>query len=306
MKITKALLALSSFLLTSALLSAAPLNFGEEPLSLKPDTVTVYKTASTPNGPLELEIHGFLPPGHQASDSRPAIVFFHGGGWHGGDPGHFYPQARYFALRGMVTFSAQYRLIKANKTTPQECVKDGKSALRWVRKNAATLGIDPQRILAGGGSAGGHIAAAVALCEGFNEEGENQSISCRPEALLLYNPVFDNGPGGFAHDLVKDYWKQISPIDNIDENAPPAIVILGTKDKFIPVATAERFETLMKEKKVRCELHLYQDKLHGFYNIWVGKDDLTRTTLQVDSFLSSLGYLTGPALLTLPPTPKAP
>ncbi len=281
-----------------SVLEATPLKIGEGDFILKPDTTTIYKTVDSPLGPVELKIHGFLPKGYKASDKRPAIVFFHGGGWYGGTPDHFYPQSRYFALRGMVCFSAQYRLINANKTSPRECVVDGKSAIRWVRQHASELGVDPTRILAGGGSAGGHVAAATALCKGFNDVGGDLNISPRPEALILFNPVFDNGPKGFAHSLVKDYWKEISPIDNIDGNAPPTIVILGTKDKFIPVATAERYKRIMEEAGVRCYLHLYQDKLHGFYNIWIGKEDMTKTLLEVDAFLSSLGYLEGEPLLS--------
>ena len=112
----------------------------------------------------ELYIHCFFPDGHDSKTQRkPAIVFFFGGGWVGGTPTQFYPQCEYLAKRGMVAMSAEYRVASRHKTTPLECVKDGKSALRWIRKNSNKLGIDPKRIGAGGGSAGGDVAAAVAL-----------------------------------------------------------------------------------------------------------------------------------------------
>ena len=69
-------------------------------------------------------------------------------------------------------------------------VKDGKSAVRWIRANAARLGIDPDRLAAGGGSAGGHVAAATATTQGIEEEGEDTSVSSRPCALVLFNPVW--------------------------------------------------------------------------------------------------------------------
>ncbi|MCP3928596.1 MAG: alpha/beta hydrolase fold domain-containing protein, partial [Bacteroidetes bacterium] len=149
----------------------------------QPDSIVTYKTI----GDVELSIHFFFPPNHQATDKTPAIVFFHGGGWVGGGPSHFYGQCAYLASRGMVTMSAQYRTENTNGTSPATCVKDGKSAMRWVQIHSARFGIDPHRIIAGGGSAGGHIAAATATVKGFNEEGEDTSISCRPKALVLFN-----------------------------------------------------------------------------------------------------------------------
>ena len=97
-------------------------------------------------------------------------------------------------------------------------------------------------------------------------------MSCIPKALLLFNPVFDNGPDGFGHQWVKPYWKEISPIEHIDDQTPPAMVLLGTEDTYIPVETAKRFERLMKENGRRCDLHIYEGKKHGWYNLWVSRD----------------------------------
>ncbi len=226
-----------------------PQQIGWQTFPLKPDKTLEYKTVTGKDGlPYNLKLQVFLPEGWRAEDKRPSAVFFHGGGWRGGGPDHYYPQSRYAALRGMVAISVEYRTINRFGTTPRECVKDGKSAMRWVKEHANELGIDPERIVAGGGSAGGHIAAAMALVSGFNEKGEDTSVSCIPKALLLFNPVFDNGPDGFGHNLVKPYWKEISPIDHIDDQTPPTMVLLGTEDTYIPVETAKRFERQMKEK----------------------------------------------------------
>ena len=166
-----------------------PDEIGRGAFSLTPDKTRVYKTVSKEGTPAGLKLQVFLPEGHMATDRRPAIVFFHGGGWYGGTPDQFYPECRYLALRGMVAISAEYRTINVYGTTPKECVADGKSAVRWVRQHAAVLGVDPQRIAAGGGSAGGHIAAATALTKGFEDADEDAQINCRPDALVLYNPV---------------------------------------------------------------------------------------------------------------------
>jgi acetyl esterase len=253
-----------------------------------PDQEIVYKKV----GETELKLFVFKPEGHQASDQRPAVVFFFGGGWTGGSPGQFYPHCEYLASRGMVAIAADYRVKSRNKTTPKECVKDGKSAVRWIRAHAKELGIDPDKLAAGGGSAGGHVASATATVKGLEEEGEDQSVNCRPNALLLFNPVFDNGPDGWGYGVVKEYWKEISPLHNISKETPPAIVFLGTKDDLIPVSTAEKFQKLMKGKGVRCDLHLYDGQKHGFFNL-KNKEYYTKTVIEMDRFLASLGYLKG-------------
>jgi acetyl esterase/lipase len=254
----------------------------------KPDKTVVYKKV----GESELKMHVFNPKNHDRSDRRPAIVFFFGGGWSGGSPSQFYPHCHYLASRGMVAMSAEYRVKTRHGTSPRECVKDGKSAIRWIRLHANELGIDPRRLAAGGGSAGGHVAAAIATVPGFDEEGEDRSISSRPNALVLFNPVFDNGPGGYGHDRVKEYWRDFSPMHNISESTPPTIVFLGTKDKLIPTATAERYKKLMADKGLRCDLYLYEDQGHGFFN-YRNKKHYATTVVEADRFLASLDYLSG-------------
>ena len=162
-----------------------------DPGLIEPDTLLAFKV--TPQDTLHL--HVFYPEDHDAAGRTSAIVFFFGGGWKGGRPAQFYPQARHLASLGMVAMAAEYRVEGAHGTTPFESVRDGVSAMRWVRAHAADrLGIDPERIAAGGGSAGGHIAAATALLDGFGEPGADAVVSARPDALVLFNPVIDNGP----------------------------------------------------------------------------------------------------------------
>ncbi len=270
----------ASLILLTASFLALPAQAQEE----KPDEVVTYKSV----GEVELALHVFHPPAFKASDKRPAIVFFFGGGWVGGSPQQFYPQSRRLADRGMVAFCAEYRTRNKHQTTPAECVKDGKSAVRWVRQHAAELGVDANRIAAGGGSAGGHVAAATATTQGFEEDGEDHSVSCRPNALVLFNPVFDNGPDGYGHDRVLEYWRAFSPLHNIDRKTPPTIVFLGTKDKLIPVATAKSYQQRMQDAGRRCDLHLYEGAAHGFFN---RGDAFSDTLEKTDRFLTSLGYL---------------
>lgn len=269
-------------LLALAVCCAATGTFAE-----KPDRVLPYK--ETPQG--ELKLHIFNPPNHSSKDRKPAIVFFFGGGWYGGSPGHFYRQSEHSASHGMVAICPEYRTKKIHGTDPRASVMDAKSAMRWVRTHADELGIDPERILAGGGSAGGHLAAATATVTQFNEPDEEPSIDCRPKALVLYNPVFDNGSEGYGYDRVKEYWQDFSPMHNLKPGTPPTLIFLGTQDKYIPVATAEKYRNLMKANGDRCDLHLYQDRPHGFYNRSNDKHgDFDDTLKKMDAFLASLGY----------------
>ncbi|MGB2011452.1 MAG: alpha/beta hydrolase, partial [Akkermansiaceae bacterium] len=143
----------------------AEVNAGNSPLV--PDKKVTYKLdPKFPDQPLTLDI--FYPDDFKQGQKRPAIVFFFGGGWVGGKPSQFYVQAAYLASRGMVAISASYRTKKSHKVEPSGCVEDGKSAIRYIRKHAAELGIDPDQLAVGGGSAGGHVAAATATAVGFD------------------------------------------------------------------------------------------------------------------------------------------
>ena len=256
--------------------------------SVDPNQKVVYKTIDG----IELQLHIFYPENHQKSDNAPAIVLFHGGGWNGGGASQFYNQCAYFASRGMVSISVDYRVKKQHGTTPKECVKDGKSAMRFVKKNASQFGIDPERIVAGGGSAGGHIAAATATLSKFNEDGEDTSVSCVPKALVLFNPVADNSEEGYGHNRVKEYWKSFSPAHNLSENTPPTIIMLGTKDTAFKPHLAEKFKNNMSSLGNRCDLILYKDQVHAFFNVGFREMHI-QTMKDADVFLTSLGYLKG-------------
>ena len=250
----------------------------------------IYKTI----GDVKLAVHIFTPEKHRSADQRPAAVFFFGGGWNGGTPTQFAPHAEYLASRGMVAMMADYRVKSRQGTSPFECVQDGKSCVRWIRSNAKRLGIDPDRIAAGGGSAGGHVAAATGTVPGLEEPGEASAVSPRPNALLLFNPVFDNGPDGYGYERVKDRYREISPMHNITKETPPTIVFLGTKDALIPVATAKTYQQKMEAVDARCDLHLYEDQAHGFFNAGRGDGKHYRlTVIEMDRFLGSLGWLQG-------------
>ena len=218
-------------------------------------------------GDVELKMDIFEPEGFKATDRRPAMVFFFGGGWSGGSTKQFYQQAAAMAAQGMVAFSADYRVKGRNKTSPFECVKDGKSAIRWVRQHAAEFGIDPDRIVAAGGSAGGHVAACTGVIEGHEEDGEDTSVSSVPNAMILFNPVLDTTEKGYGAKKFKpEQQTDISPCHHVHKGIVPAIVFHGTADKTVPFENAERFTKLMKDSGNECVLVPFEGKDHGFFN----------------------------------------
>ncbi len=247
----------------------------------------VYKTV----GKIQLKLHVYSTEG--GGRQRPAIVFFFGGGWVGGNPSQFFPHCEHLAAKGMVAVSAEYRVRSRHQATPFDCVEDARSAIRYLRGHAGELGIDPDRIAAGGGSAGGHLAAATGTLNVPASETEELRVSSRPSALVLFNPVFDNGPKGYGYDRVKSRYPEISPLHNLGgKKVPPTIVFLGTKDKLIPVSTAQNYKALMEEGGNRCDLHLYEDQKHGFFNRRNRKNKYYELTVRaMDQFLTELGYL---------------
>lgn len=259
-----------------------------------PDRHLVYKTI----GDVTLCLDVFDPPGRKAGEKRPGIVFFFGGGFQVGSPSQFYAQSRYLASRGMVAISAEYRIKSKHGTNPDASIRDAKSALRWTRSHAGELGIDPERIAAGGGSAGGVLAAALATLDGFNEPGEATSVSCKPDALVIFNGPMDLGPGSHGHDRVQellgDRWRDMSPIHHIRAPFPPTLFMVGTKDKLIPVEAAKRIQREIEKVGGECELRLYEGQSHGFFNYGRGNNKYFKITLvETDRFLASLGYLKG-------------
>ena len=247
-------------------------------------------------GDTELKVWIF-EPAQKSAKPLPAIVFFFGGGWTGGSPTQFEPQSRHLAARGMIAIVADYRVKTRQDAKPADCVSDAKACVRWVRANAARLGIDPERIAVGGGSAGGHLAASVATLPGLDNAKDDKSVSCLPNALVLFNPatVLTTFPGhdlkGFGAGLDKEKFgcepTEISPLHHVKKGTPPTIIFHGKADTTVPYATVEKFAEVMKAAGNRCDLVGYEGQPHSFFN----KAKYAETLAAADDFLVSLGYL---------------
>jgi acetyl esterase/lipase len=225
---------------------------------------------------------------------------FFGGHWFTGAPQQLYPQCEYFASRGMVAMTADYRTGRKHKAKPFHSVADAKSAVRWIRSHADELGIDPDKIVAAGAEAGGHLAACTGIIDGLDQNKEDLTISSVPNALVLLGPVLDTSEEGFpiGYGTIKERWKQISPVHHVKPGAPPTIICHGTADTYAAYKYAEQFTELMKQAGNECKLVSYEDQKQAFFNHFLFRPFPTnqyyREVLRAcDQFLISLGYLDG-------------
>lgn len=235
----------------------------DDHLSTTNKKTVVYKTVDS----VELKMNIYYPDDFCKEKQYPAIVFFFGGGWYNVNSEQFLPHALVLNKMGMVAILADYRTMKISGVSPKDCISDARSAMRYIRMHSDKLNIDSKKIAASGGSAGGHLAIATAVIESFDDESDNKEINPVPDALVLFNPVLDNGPvGGYAYNKVKEYYKEFSPAHNIKRMMPPTLVMIGTKDKLIPVETILRFQNNMNEHGNICDVYLYSGQGHGFFN----------------------------------------
>jgi len=249
---------------------------------IKPEKV-LYK--STKQG--DLNLYFYRPLDFDKSKTYNCIIFFHGGGWNSGDYKQFERQSMYFASRGMIAISAEYRIKNKHGTTPIQAMEDAKSAIRFLRLNAKSFFINPNRIAAAGGSAGGHLAAVTANIDLFDNVNEDLGISSKPNLLVLYNPVIDFGSRKW---LWIDNPSDASPVHNISKGSPPTIILTGTNDKIVPVETIMNYKKIMESVDSRCDVILYDGAEHAFFN---RGEDFIDTVLKSDIFLKSNWYLEG-------------
>ncbi|GBL25004.1 AB hydrolase superfamily protein C1039.03 [Opitutia bacterium] len=293
MRLTLALLTLCVALTAGAQEKNAKKKAGGYPPTIEGTKSETYRKV----GDTELKVWIF--DSRQKMTERPlsAIVFFFGGGWTGGSPTQFEPQSRHLASRGMIAIVADYRVKTRQDAKPADCVSDAKACVRWVRANAVRLGIDPERIAVGGGSAGGHLAASVATLPGLDTAQDDKSVSCLPNALVLFNPgtVMAPFPGldlkGFGAGLSKEKLgcepEEISPLHHVKKGTPPTVIFHGKADTTVPYSTVEKFAEVMKAAGNRCDLVGYEGEKHSFFN----KSKFAETLAAADDFLVSLGYL---------------
>lgn len=243
----RAFLFLASVFSLSIAVLALPSN------SREPDTQWIYKSISGK----DLKMDVFLPMGFAKAEKKfPTIVIFHGGSWAEGESNWHWPDCTYWSKRGMVAVSVDYRLKNRDQVqVPLACVKDAKSAIRFLRSNSSRLKVDPKWIVAMGDSAGGQLAAATATLTDpkTNDDAYELSISCVPQAVVLTCPWFKTSP-------------DLSPPKHLREGVPPFITFAGGSDNSIPVAEMIDFHQALKKQNIVSELYVGNKGKHGFCN----------------------------------------
>ncbi|MFC1736123.1 alpha/beta hydrolase [Candidatus Hydrogenedentota bacterium] len=268
----------------------------------------VYRT--TPQGDLSLDIH--FPDDWRTDDKRPAIVFFFGGGWSGGNATHFEPQAKYIASRGMVTIRPDYRVFGQERVNPDECVRDAMAAMRWVRAHARELGIDPDRIVSSGGSAGGHLAACMGVGVSIKGDGDNLDVPYKSNAMVLFNPALDMMAvlemrkkkkvavvSKLKWQLDAETARKISPQHHVTKGAPPAVLFFGTEDFLLD--QLDPFVREMEKKGNKAEVYMAEGEKHSFFNWSPWRE---KTMRRMDEFLARLGYLECAPTIVVPDNPS--
>jgi acetyl esterase/lipase len=268
-----------------------------QPANIEGAPAYVYKSIKG----IDLRLHVFTPT-NRTSAKLPAIVFFFGGGWMWGNVTESVPQAKYLSSRGMIAILADYRVYCRNKADVTEEMADAKSAIRWVRSHARELGVDPDRIVASGGSSGGHLALSTAAFEKFDEPSDDRAVSSRPDALVLFFPCVDattDDERQYSSFALGSHGKDVSPLYHIGKGLPPMVILQGTADPLY--ASVSQYCREVTTLGNSCEFFQYEGAPHGFFRPTANEGRWYRPALlETDHFLTRLGYLPGPSPAALP------
>lgn len=247
----------------------------------------------------DLEAYVFPASGEAPEDGRPVVLFFYSSGWDSGQVSQFAPHCLYLAGRGMTSILIDYRVhSRFPGSGPEEAMADARAAIRWARANAPELGINPDRLVASGGSAGAHAALAAALpLEEPGAVGEDAAISCRPDALVLFDPVFRIPSGSPARGLFPDKraLRRMDLLRAVRRDMPPVLLFHGTADRVTPFSDSKKFRRKMWWRRNFCRLSRYEGAVHGFFNFNVNPRLYELTLSEMDAFLVEREFLPPPA-----------
>ena len=227
-------------------------------LITRPAIATPDETHKYPAGDgTDLTMHVFVPD--ISIRSGKAVIFYFGGGWRVGSPKQFFPFCAALKARGIACFAPDYRVSSRQGTDAVDALHDAQSAYQWVVSHGAKFGVDKSKIYVGGGSAGGHLAAAVAILP-------NKSITHAPAGMLLFNPGVALGRSTRIQKMFRNRAEQYSPIEFVRPSLPGAWIVHGKADEKVPYWVVVNFCQRMEAAGNLCELKGFDDAEHGFFN----------------------------------------
>ncbi len=257
---------------TSAFAQTAPPS-AEPPDTLKAELDITY--GKTPEQELKLDVYRPKTGG----DSLPACVLVHGGGWVKGDKEKFRPLAIALAERGYVVANIEYRLGPVAKYPA--AVQDCSLAVRFVRANAKRFGLDPQRIGAWGGSAGGHLVGLLAAAPAEKKfiGGDHAGVSAKVQATVVMAGPMDLSSTTMIENFRKqkeqsmgfqwigklyadapDLYREASPMTYLSKDTGPILFLTGSLDN--PARDTPPMEAL-KALGVQTQQVILKDGKHG-------------------------------------------
>jgi len=255
----------------------------------------VFKKA----GDVELRLHVVKPKDWKVTDKRPCLVTFFGGGWTSGTPARSITYAKWSAKYGMVGVAPDYRTRKRFDAKPEDCVADGRAAVRWIQDHVAELGIDPAKIVVQGSSAGGHVAAWTAIQDPVTPETASDLVpNPAPMGLILLWPVTDTGTNGyggpkrFGNDEARA--NNLSVTGRMPAKMPPTLVFHGTADKTVKFENSQAFTDKMKANGNSCELVVFPNAPHSPQSSKEGeKGKIVKAKIEEESlkFLEKMGLV---------------
>jgi acetyl esterase/lipase len=207
----------------------------------------------------------------------PGLIFVHGGSWSRGDRKVYGYYCQHFAEKGYVAATIEYRL--SGEAPFPAAIQDVKCAIRWMRANAAKLGVDPNKIGLAGGSAGGHLVLLAAYANSDDPElegtGGNPGVSSRVQAVIdLYGPVelkasklSRRSPvlkfmGGKSTDEAPQLYAKASPFNHLSKDAPPTLILHGTVDELVNISQSDKLAAKLGELGIP---YLY-DRQEGWHH----------------------------------------
>jgi acetyl esterase/lipase len=223
------------------------------------------------------------------ADQRTAVLQFHGGGWRGGSRKSLAPHARLLAAEGFTAIPTEYRLTGESPWPTQ--IHDVKAAIRWVRANAAELGVEPDRIVLEGFSAGAHLSLLAAGTPGrpeFESDGGNAGVDTSVAAVAVFYPptVFHAGEtrerGSLAanallgDDATAEEAKAASPLTYVSGAFPPTFFLHGGADKVVPTSASVVMYDALRGAGVETDLHIFSGQTHGFDQVDVFREIVNR------------------------------